>query len=134
MRKRLNAEALLALLQERHPEGVPVSEAALILCKADGPRQRARVYRMARALRDTGFAVYAIGGVYYLCGGDPEKLLLVGERKENQVAGNIEGFLRVVEETVDALAASPDPVKKALFEELRRRVRRRILNLARKLA
>jgi len=134
MRKKLSAEALLALLQERYPEGVPVAQAALVLCHGNEPRQRAKVYRMARALRDMGFAVYAIGGVYHLCGGDPEKLLLVGERKETQVAGNIEGFLRVVEETVDALAVSPDPVKRALFEELRRRVRKRILNLARKLA
>lgn len=134
MRKKLNAEALLVLLQERYPEGVPVSEAAHLLCQGDGPRQRAKIYRMARALRNMNFAVYAIGGVYYLCGGDPEKLLLVGERKENQVVGNIEGFLRVVEETVDALAVSPDPAKQALLERLRQRTRKRILRLARKLA
>lgn len=134
MARRINAEALLALLQERHPEGVPVGEAALLLCLGDGPRQRARVYRMARALREMGTVVYAIGGVYYLCGGDAEKLLLVGERKEAQVIGNIDGLLRVVEETVDALKASPDPAKAALFRQLCRRARERILRLAKKLA
>jgi len=92
------------------------------------------VYRMARVLREMGFAVYALGGAYHLCGGDPGKLLLVGERKEAHAVGSIEGFLRVVEETVDALKASPDPAKRALFEELRRRARKRILSLARKLA
>ncbi|MGB9791865.1 MAG: hypothetical protein ACPLTR_04715 [Thermacetogeniaceae bacterium] len=133
-RRRSQAETLLELLERRFPEGVSVGEAAIKLFGADTLQNRFRVYGYARALREQGHAVYALGGIYYLCSGDAEKLILVGERKESQVIGSVESLLRVVEEAVDALEADPDPAKQMLLEELRRRVKKRIISLARKLA
>jgi hypothetical protein len=132
--KRVPADALLKLLEERHPKGLPVSEAAMILYSNDSLRSRTRVYGLARSLRKVGHLAYALGGVYHLCNGDPDKLLRVGERKETQAMGNVDSFVEVLDEVLDALAANPDVTKRRLLEMLRERAKEKLEEVIEKLA
>jgi len=132
--KRVPADALLKILIDRHPKGVPVSEAAMILYNNDGLRQRTRVYGLARSLRKVGHLAYALGGVYHLCNGDPDKLLRVGERKETQAMGNVDSFVDVLDDVLDALAANPDATKRQLLEALRERAKEKLEEVVEKLA
>ncbi|WP_027719053.1 hypothetical protein [Desulfovirgula thermocuniculi] len=129
-----DAELLLGLVANRYPEGVPVSEAALIIYGKDSPEARARTYRLARSLRDVGHMVYAIGRAYHLCNGDPEKLLRVGQLKEGPVFGGVDGFLKVLDGIAEALEAVPGAVEEALVEELKARARTKLEAALRKLA
>ncbi|RJO62759.1 MAG: hypothetical protein C4542_02025 [Dehalococcoidia bacterium] len=128
------ADAFLKLLEKNYPEGVPVAEAAMIMYRNSGLRARARIYGLARSLRDVGHSVYALGGIYHICNGDSEKLLRVGERKEIQAIGNIKSFVRVLDETIDALSANPDMVRLCLLQELRGKAKEKLVVMVKKLA
>lgn len=128
------ADAFLNLLEKNYPEGVPVAEAAMIMYRNSNLRARARIYGLARTLRDVGYSVYAIGGIYHICNGDSEKLLRVGERKEVQAIGNMKSFIRVLDETIDALNANPDMVRRCLLQELRGKAKEKLNMLMEKLA
>lgn len=117
--RKTEAEAMLKLLAAAHPKGVPTRELAVRLFGRDTARARSGIYRMARSLRDTGHPVYSLGGIYYLCAGDAEKMLSVARLRGAHAVGSARGLVRAVQQAVDALEKRPDAEKAAALEELR---------------
>lgn len=114
-----HSEKLLELLEEKFPEGISTSDLAAQIYGGATEREKARVYRLARALRDVGYAVYGLGGVYYLC--DARKLALVGKRKVAAVAGVLKGAEFLFAKAAELLRQEPAEDVAGEFAELRRR-------------
>lgn len=129
-----NAKLLLDMLSERHPEGLAVGEAAVRIFGVDTPATRQKTYRSARVLRDMGYLVYAIGGVYYLCGGDAEKLHLINERKKKIAIGNFDSLTWTLNEAESALQGSPDGVWESKCRELKESLLREMLERIQKIS
>lgn len=117
--KKIEAEAMLELLIQAYPQGVPTRELAERLFGKDTSKARTGIYRMARSLRDVGYPVYSLGGIYYFCAGDAEKMLSVAKLRGAHTVGNAKGLVQAVQQAVDALEEHPDTEKIAALEELR---------------
>lgn len=129
-----NAKLLLDMLSERHPEGLAVGEAAVRIFGVDTLVARQKTYRSARVLRDMGYLVYAIGGVYYLCSGDVEKLHLINERKKKMAIGNFDSLTWTLDEAESALQEAPDEMWESKYRELKESLLREILERIQKIS
>lgn len=76
------ADALHRLIEERHPNGLPVGHAAADLYGSDTKNHRERVYRLAGALRKNNILVYSFGGRYYLCNEDGLRLSEIAVQRQ----------------------------------------------------
>ncbi|WP_338835896.1 hypothetical protein [Neomoorella thermoacetica] len=125
------AEEMLEILEEAFPEGVPTSEIARRLFNRAGMEEKAKVYRLARSLRDQGHMVYGLGGVYYLC--TPQKLRLVGEQRSAYLMGTIGGIVVLLRKAESMITELPEFERGELiasFMDLRERLKESLLRMA----
>jgi hypothetical protein len=79
---------MLDMLEATHPAGVPTTRIAGELYSSDSMENRVKVSRLARTLRQMGYHVYGVGGIYSL---STEAVLEVVVRRYEKMAC---GFLR----------------------------------------
>ncbi|MGB9825579.1 MAG: hypothetical protein ACPLRU_02800 [Desulfofundulus sp.] len=106
------AAAMLDMLENACPAGVPTVRIAEELFGDPTLEGRVKVRRLARNLQHRGFRVCAEGGMYYI--GNPDVLEAANRRFQKMACG----FLRGGAETVEGIAETGDEAraKKLRFE------------------
>ncbi|MBE3588142.1 MAG: hypothetical protein IMW93_06240 [Thermoanaerobacteraceae bacterium] len=95
------ADALHKLIEERHPNGLPVGQAAADLYGSDTKNHRERVYRLAGALRKNNILVYSFGGRYYLCNEDGLRLSEVAVQRQVLAASMLQNAFLLTERALE---------------------------------
>jgi len=117
------ADALHKLIEERHPQGLPLGKAAAVLYGSDTKTHRERIYRLAGALRKNNIMVYSFGGRYHLCNDDGIRLTEVAVQKQILAGSMLQNAFLLREKAIEA--GLPEEQRKRLdkaFGELRRMV------------
>lgn len=129
MKRRKNrAQEMLKILETSFPDGVATRDIACQLFAGESPRERERVYRLARVLREEGHPVYGLGGLYYIC--TPEKLRLVGEQKAARLFGAISGIDFLFGKAFDMMESMSERERKSLvlaFTNMRFEIKQSLL-------
>lgn len=115
------ADTLHKLIEERHPQGLPLGTAATVLYGSDTKTHRERIYRLAGALRKNNIMVYSFGGRYHLCNDDGIRLAEVAVQKQILAGSNLQNAFLLREKAIEA--GLPDEQRKRLdraFGELKR--------------
>ena len=92
----------MRLIEERHPDGLPVSEATALLYGADSVANRQKVYRLARTLRQNNVMAFSFGGIYFLCDKDAAKLAEVAARRRAMAGSTLEAAFSMREKAKQA--------------------------------
>lgn len=121
VRRGVLADTLHKMIEERHPQGLPLSTAAINLYGSDTRNHRERIYRLAGALRKNNVMVYSFGGRYHLCNDDGIRLTEVAVQKQVLAGSILQNAFLLREKAIEA--GLPDEQRQRLdkaFGELKR--------------
>lgn len=107
-RKRIGtAELFLKLLVKHHPAGVSTAFAAKKLYGSASDRNKQKIYRLAKALRDMNYVVYGNNGIYKLASDNPNFLFAVNQKRGKGTVGTVYSQVRLM---IENYRANPDPM------------------------
>jgi len=112
VRRGVLADTLHKLIDERHPQGLPLSTATIVLYGTDTKTHRERIYRLAGALRKNNIMVYSFGGRYHLCNNDGIRLTEVAVQKQILAGSILQNAFLLREKAIEA--GLPDEQKQRL--------------------
>jgi len=115
-KKKPMADCFLELLEESYPEGISTAMAAQKLYGSASQKNRTKIYRLARALREMNYVVYGHDGLYKLAHDDPDFLFAISQKRGKNTVGAIYSQVRLL---VDTYQANPEPELLDALDELR---------------
>ncbi|AEG14434.1 hypothetical protein Desku_0834 [Desulfofundulus kuznetsovii DSM 6115] len=120
------AELFLRLLVKHHPKGVSTAFAAKKLYGSASDRNKRKVYRLAKALRDMNYVVYGNEGIYKLASDDPNFLFAVNQKRGKNTVGTVYSQVRLL---IENYRANPDPALLAELDSLREWLTKELVNV-----